>query len=149
VHERLYQGERLDAVEMRGYLLGLIEALRTSLVHLPPGRSVALQAEPGAFWPPERAQVLGMVLAELVSNALKYGSGEIRVRFGVAAGGATLDVEDDGKGLPEDFEPTLGGGLGMRIVQELLRGQGGRLSVVQGSPGAHLRADFPQIEADS
>jgi len=147
VHERLYQGERFDVVEMRGYLLGLIEALHGSLAELAPGRSVALLAEPGAFWPPQRAQVLGMVLAELVTNALRYGSGEIRIRFGTAADGATLEVEDDGAGLPADFETGQGVGLGMRIVSELMRGQGGRLSVVKGGPGTRLRADFPQQPA--
>jgi two-component sensor histidine kinase len=143
VHERLYQGERFDAVEMRGYMLSLIEALRAGLVALAPGRSVALEAETGAFWPPQRAQVLGMVLAELVTNALKYGSGEIRVRFAVSDMIGRLEVEDDGAGLPEGFEPQSGGGLGMRIVRELLRGQGGRLTVVPGATGAYLRADFP------
>jgi len=132
---------------MRGYLLGLIEALHGSLAELAPGRSVALLAEPGAFWPPQRAQVLGMVLAELVTNALRYGSGEIRIRFGTAADGATLEVEDDGAGLPADFETGQGVGLGMRIVSELMRGQGGRLSVVKGGPGTRLRADFPQQPA--
>jgi omega-6 fatty acid desaturase (delta-12 desaturase) len=146
VHERLYQGDRFDAVEMHGYLLGLIEALRAGLAELTPGKSVSLEAEVGAYWPPKRAQALGLVLAELVTNALKYGSGEVRVRFTAATSRAEarLEVEDEGPGLPPDFDMTRQGGLGLRIAMTLLREQGGALMAVAGTAGARFVAEFPE-----
>ncbi len=147
VHERLYQGERFDAVEMRGYLLGLVEALRGGLAGLAPGRAVSLEAKAGAFWPPKRAQALGLVLAELVTTALKYGGGEVRVRFAAAAppAAARLEVEDEGPGLAPGFDPMRGGGgLGLRIVAALLREQGGALRAAAGAAGARFVAEFPE-----
>jgi two-component sensor histidine kinase len=146
VHERLYQGDRFDAVEMHGYLLGLIEALRAGLAELTPGKSVSLEAGAGAYWPPKRAQALGLVLAELVTNALKYGSGKVRVRFTAATSqaGARLEVEDEGPGLPPDFDLARQGGLGLRIATTLLREHGGALRAVAGTAGARFVAEFPE-----
>lgn len=146
VHERLYQGDRFDAVEMRGYLLGLVEALRSGLAALIPGRSVALDAEAGTHWPPKRAQALGLVLAELVTNALKYGSGNVRIHFTAPAppASARLEVEDDGPGLPPGFDLRRGAGLGLRIVAALLREQGGALRLGTDGVGAHFIAEFPE-----
>lgn len=145
VHEQLYQGERFDAIEMRAYLLGLVDALRGGLTGLSPARSVALDAAPGLLWPPRRAQALGLVLAELVNNAVKYGGGVVQVRFAAATAppGARLEVQDSGSGLAPGFDLTQATGLGLRIVAALLREQGGGLRVAPGPGGTCFVAEFP------
>jgi two-component system, sensor histidine kinase PdtaS len=149
VHERLYQGESFDAVEMQTYILGLVEALRDGLQDLAPDRAVSLDADAGVFWPPRRAQALGLILTELVTNALKYGKGEIRVRF---AGenppkGARLEVQDQGV-APDLDAARAKDGVGLRIVAALLEEHGGTLVLAPGSTGAHFIAEFsPQIRA--
>lgn len=143
VHERLYQGDSFDTVEMQAYLLGLVEALRAGLRDIEPGRSISLDAGPGTFWPPRRAQALGLILTELVTNALKYGKGEVRVRFArtVPPDGARLEVEDDGK-PPERDTGRSGDGVGLRIVRALLDEHSGTLSFVSRPDGTHVVAEF-------
>ena len=71
-----------------------------------------------------------MVVVELVTNALKYGEGVVRVTFRRDGDQAVLTVEDEGRGLPPDFDPLRSKGLGMRVVTGLLRGlRRGRLEI--------------------
>lgn len=62
---------------------------------------------------------LALVVNELVSNALKYGVGVIRIRFTVQEGAASLEVCDDGPGFPEDFDPIASANTGLELVQHL------------------------------
>ncbi len=62
---------------------------------------------------------LALIVNELVSNALKYGVGLIRIRFWVIAETATLEVCDDGPGFPEGFDPLEAANTGLELVQHL------------------------------
>ena len=44
-------------------------------------------------------------------------------------GKARLIVEDEGPGVPSDFDPARSRGLGMRLVTGLLSGHGGGLEI--------------------
>jgi two-component sensor histidine kinase len=75
--------------------------------------------------PPSAALPLGLLTAELFSNSVKYAHPTglptiIRIACVQALDGTlTFMFEDDGVGLPENFDPTHDGGLGMRLVQAL------------------------------
>ncbi len=86
--------------------------------------------------PAADATALAMVLAELVQNAVEHGfpdrGGQVVVearRTGDDHRGdrLTVVVRDDGRGLPEGFEPN-GGGLGTQIVLALLQDLRGEIS---------------------
>ena len=71
---------------------------------------------------------LGLVLTELVTNALKYGKGRIDVSFRQVRGEqAMLTVVDDGGVLPEGFNPLRCQGLGMKLVTSLIKDRNGKL----------------------
>jgi signal transduction histidine kinase len=95
---------------------------------------------------------LARVLANVVDNAVRYASTGVAVSIGSAAdGGAVLGVTDDGPGIPaadrarvfERFtrlhdardRNTGGSGLGLAIVGELVRQQGGSVTLDDNSPG--------------
>lgn len=147
VHERLYRSETFNEVEMQAYIVGLVEAIRDSIRDLAPGRSVKLDVESGTYWPPRRAQALGLILTELVTNAFKYGRGDVRIRFAVAddRSGDRLEVADDGGHVDMD---TFGSqdGVGLKIIRALLQEHSGSLSLVQGAGGAHFIAEFPPVD---
>ena len=64
---------------------------------------------------------LGFVANELITNAVKYGTGRIKVALESNPGkGYTLSVANDGPVLPEGFNPVTGNGLGMRIIRSLV-----------------------------
>jgi two-component sensor histidine kinase len=114
----------------------------------------------------ERAVHLGLVLNELVTNALKYafpdnGAGTVRVRFACEGESFALSVSDDGVGMSADEAPPaaprasggkqqrpLGTGLGTRLLQGLAAQLRGTLSRHRGENGAGTLAElrFPVVE---
>jgi two-component system, OmpR family, sensor histidine kinase BaeS len=96
---------------------------------------------------------LEQIVVNLLSNALRYTDAGGRVRIGVrsAAGDAILEVADTGIGIPAEDVPHVftrfwrgeksrsrakgGAGIGLSIVQELVRAHGGRITV-ESQPGA-------------
>lgn len=105
----------------------------------------------------EDATVLAMVLAELVQNAVEHGrpGGAVTVhadRVGASTGQGpdvlTVEVSDDGPGLPADFRPGSGG-LGLRIVVSLVDDLGGQIEwSTRPSGGAMVRFETPLRAVD-
>lgn len=106
------------------------------------------------------------VLANLISNALKYGGDGVTLdvvarHSAGAAGGHSIEVRDDGVGMSQDqvaraFEPfwqgqttenapTAGGmGLGLPLVKTLVERQGGRIEIKSApSAGTAIKLFFP------
>jgi two-component sensor histidine kinase len=84
--------------------------------------AVALDADmEGITVSAKDAAPIGLILTELVTNALKYAfpggrRGRIAISLKRTASGALLEVRDDGVGLPPGFDPYQGQGL------QLIRG---------------------------
>ena len=100
-------------------------------------------------------------LGNLVDNALRYGSGTVRLAAERDDGGITLSVADEGAGFPAEFLPHAferftradvarargAAGLGLALVQAVARAHGG-LATAANAPGggavvaltAHLTA---------
>jgi len=107
------------------------------------------------------------LLDNLVDNALRYTppGGSVTVRCGgaPAAGGAVLEVEDDGPGIPPAerarvFERFVrlapdggatGSGLGLAIVRDIARLHGARVELGEGAAGkgARFTVHFPAPRA--
>lgn len=121
VHERLYRdgsGEEADAV---AYLSGLVEDLRRSMSDDTAGRTVTLDAPPLRL-SADRLTPLGLIATELVTNALKYGHGRVKLVVRLTRDGIEVACEDEGPGFPEAFDPRRSRGLGMRLVAALAKG---------------------------
>lgn len=147
VHERLYRSRTVDRVEFAEYLSGLCSDMEAALAGAD-GSAIRVEADEAEL-PVDQVLPLGLIVAELVTNALKYGrppkgAGTVRVSFRAAAGGGfTLAVADDGSGLPAGFDPETGGGLGMHLVSALVRKIGARLDVGAAHPGARFTVTLP------
>ena len=120
VHRRLYTSDDVLSVAIDQYLQALIEDLRRSSEG---GSAAQLALETEAVsGAPDHAVAIGMIVNELVTNALKYaypGSrGSIRVALrNISDGRALLSVEDDGVGIASDKPKSTG--LGQRIVRAM------------------------------
>lgn len=64
---------------------------------------------------------LALITNELISNALKYGHGNIQVDLINNGERAELRVCDDGPGFPDSFDPNLTVSTGLELVQNLSR----------------------------
>ena len=123
VHRRLYTSNDVEFVAMDQYLEGLIEELQRAVAaEERPGR-ITLAADPIRV-ETDKAVSLGLIVNELVTNALKYAypgrDGDIRVSFERKAGAIQLTVEDDGVGYVDGASPK-GSGLGGVIVNAMAR----------------------------
>ena len=65
---------------------------------------------------------LGFIANELITNAVKYGTGRITVSLEPSPEkGYALSVSDDGPGLPEGFEASGRKGLGIGIIRSFVK----------------------------
>ncbi|MFC7704662.1 histidine kinase dimerization/phosphoacceptor domain -containing protein [Plastorhodobacter daqingensis] len=149
MHRALYTSEDVRHVEMDKYLGTLIDDLNATMQHEGRDIPVLLTAD-GLNMTADRAVSVGMIVAELVTNAMKYAydpdsGGEIRVRFArCAPDRALLSVEDDGAGFDPSAAP-VGTGLGTSIINSMASSLETELRYVQVPRGTRAEAEIPLI----
>ncbi|MFC0407772.1 sensor histidine kinase [Roseomonas elaeocarpi] len=121
IHDQLYRTGAALEVDVPGYLAGLMAHVRSGMASTLE-RAVVVDCDP-LVWPAAEVTTLGLVVTELLTNALKYGEGAIRITVRDRDGDQIeLTVDDEGPGVPADFDPARSKGLGMRLIRGLLRG---------------------------
>jgi signal transduction histidine kinase len=95
------------------------------------------------------------VLYENAIHATAPRAPRIVTRAGARDGRVTIDVVDDGPGIPEHiaahvFEPLVsarpgGTGLGLALARRIAAAHGGSLTLVAGGPGATFRLELPGV----
>jgi two-component sensor histidine kinase len=146
VHETLSQGfdETVDFDQVMDQLRHMVSEVAS------PGAAVTTERR-GSFGtvPAAVATSLAMVLTEAMQNAVVHGfdtgPGHVVVTARRFAGRLEIRVEDDGRGLPEGFDPETSSSLGMSIMRTLVEGElSGRLVVAAGAErGTCVRVDAP------
>jgi two-component system, sensor histidine kinase PdtaS len=151
IHQNLYQSEHLSNVDITNYLQQLVVYL--SEMFLKEGKEITVEVEANNInFDIDTAIPLGLIVNELVSNAYKYAfeqqkSGKIKI--GIKAlndEDYELHVDDDGKGLPPDFNPTKSKSLGLKLVNILSRQLRGKFSVMPAN-GASFVVKFKDMRA--
>ncbi|HEY9012345.1 MAG TPA: CHASE3 domain-containing protein [Devosia sp.] len=151
-HRRLRLGADLETVSADEFLESVLDDLRTTHAT---GRDVAFHGE---FEPltinARDATTIGIILGELITNALKHAfaeqaTGHVWARFyRNAEGAAVLGVEDDGKGLAPDGEKSESG-LGAMIVKQLARQFGGSPSYeTREGGGTRVSVTLPELDGE-
>jgi two-component sensor histidine kinase len=90
------------------------------------GKPVVVSGDEGEV-PTTRIQPIGLIVNELVTNAAKHGDGQIEVSYRIMGDTHEITVCDEGAGLPPDYDPTSGGGLGTKVLTALARQLGGSI----------------------
>jgi len=126
IHEKLYHSADLTKIAFCDYVRQLMGDLFHAYGVSPEAVSLKIYAQ-GIFLGIDAAIPCGLILNELVSNALKHGlpagrKGAICIDLQPSGPGLfMLSVRDDGVGLPEDFDLQTTRTLGLKLVSDLAR----------------------------
>lgn len=149
IHEELYQTKNFASVRLAQYVNRLAHNVFQTAGVSSPGLTLEVALDEVAL-PVGRAIPCGLVLNELITNALKHAfperkHGVVKVELRKTGDEVVLSVADDGVGVPEAFDPGTSASLGMQLVGMLSKQLGGRFDIVRGQ-GTLLRLTFPAEE---
>ncbi len=140
IHRHLHSMERRQTVAFKQYLDELCREYSTMLIS-PERRDQSIVVEGTEVTLPTVIGIpLGLIVNELVTNAIKHGRGQITVKLEPqSAKGYALSVCNDGSVLPEGFDPAACEGLGMSLVLSLVEQIGGELRIDRGESNEGTR----------
>jgi PAS domain S-box-containing protein len=124
VHEKLYQSSDLTKIDLDNYIRFLGDNLFQFFGAS--GRDIRFTREiRDIFLAIDTAIPLGLIINELISNALKYAfpggrAGEISLAIHQAGHTLTILFSDNGVGIPGDFDWRNAKSLGLRLVCSLV-----------------------------
>jgi PAS domain S-box-containing protein len=124
IHENLYKSGDLQNINFREYITEIVQQLSRSYG----GQDIALTIKvDDVHVDIDTAVPLGLIINELVSNALKYAfpdnKGEITVILRAGDSIIELIVEDDGVGIPSTVDVRTTKTLGLQLVFSLVENQ--------------------------
>lgn len=125
VHEKLYQSRDFTKIDFNVYISDLVKSLfhsygANNVVPVINVDNVSLGIE--------SAIPCGLIINELVTNALKYAfpngkRGEIKIFLGYEGEDIVLNIYDNGVGIPENIDFDKTGTLGLHLVKILVENQ--------------------------
>jgi two-component sensor histidine kinase len=88
-----------------------------------------------------------MVLCELLTNAFKHAfsggnSGSVCVSAHARDGAVLVEVVDDGRGMPDGFDPRRSGSFGWQLIRMLATQLDGSVELIPSAPGTGVRLRF-------
>ena len=136
VHEKLYLSDNLSSIDLADYTRFLASQL-FSFYGVDHNR-VQFEANMEKIWVDINMAIpLGLILNELISNALKHAfpedrRGIIRISSHVVGEEITLIVHDDGQGIPPELNWKETDSLGLRLINSLVDQLNGTIEKEQG-----------------
>jgi chemotaxis protein methyltransferase CheR len=148
LYSKLSKSDTVEAVDAATYL---DELCRDLVASVQGGTSIVLKTDiESELLPTDQAIPMGLIVNELVTNALKYAfpsetKGTVMVTLKRVPGQLRLTVADDGKGVdPRRADSGLGG----RLVEGFAQQLGGQVERESGSQGTTVRLILPSPEVD-
>ena len=140
VQEHLHSSGRADTIEIGPYLKKLCASLAESMIGESRPATIDIQADDGVVLSAD-AVSLGLIVTELVINALKYAFPDpdkpatVTVRYETNSTDWKLSVADDGVGRLEKSGPPVKGGLGTSLVKALAQQLDAKIEIVSSPAG--------------
>lgn len=134
VQSQLHASGGVDQIEVGPYLSKLCASLSASMIGDSHPIVLKVAADHGRIGS-DKAVSMGLIVTELVINAIKYAFPEPRadarvlVGFESAGTGWILTISDNGVGAAETAVPLAHGGLGTAIVEALVKQLDARMQV--------------------
>lgn len=141
LHERLIQKNPLEKVSVLNYFNNIVD----ELLMMHGGQLTVEMKIQDEHIPMEKAVTLGLILHELLNNAIKYGKPThqqpITVQYKQTEGKRQLQVKDQGKGFERTVDTQSETSFGLQLVEILVESLKGKLSILNNN-GAHVTIDF-------
>ena len=125
IHQKLYQADDVSTIDMAIFIADLVSYLKDSF---DAPSSIRFQANLDKIsMDVSQAIPVGLILNEAVTNALKYAfpkthAGTINIVLKESSEGMiSLEISDNGVGLPENFQSNHSGSLGLKLMEGLSR----------------------------
>jgi two-component sensor histidine kinase len=123
LHRQLAQPDSNERINITTYLREVTAGLVTALSM---GADTRLEFAAGADCEVDARQAfnIAVIVSEVVTNSMKYAhpagvAGRLRVSCRREGPDLVIEVEDDGVGLPDGFDPARDGHLGFRSIRLL------------------------------
>lgn len=131
LHEQLYRAEDITSVDVQTYVDKICNTLEQSLL-MEANIVIQRELEPAALHI-DKAVPVGLIVNELVTNAIKYAfkagdQGCVVVRFRMRGKHASLTISDNGRGL---VGTNTRQGVGTRLVRDLAKQIGATVRVIR------------------
>jgi two-component sensor histidine kinase len=145
IHEKLYRSEDLSRIVFSDYIADMADRMYESYGLSPHAVKLTKDIERIVLGI-DAATPCGLIVGELLSNALKYAfpegrEGEIRVSLREHDDEIELTVSDNGAGIPEGLDFRNADTLGLNLVNALVRQLQGNMEVF-GEHGARFQITF-------
>lgn len=131
LHELLYEENTISEINIQRYLTNLVHTLHSTFEHK---QRIRTNCRIDDFYlRMDKAINIGLLVNELYTNAVKHAfpdreEGTIDISLHKNGDGQyQLSVKDDGKGLPDQFDPEGTGTLGIQLIDTLTGQIGGTL----------------------
>jgi len=124
IHESLYQTKDFSSINFTEYVINLSQNLIHSYSNFDHEVKLNLDIQ-NVFLNLDLAIPCGLIINEIVSNALKYAftdnseGGEITIKMHIKGDDLVLKIGDNGKGLPKNIDYRNTESLGLQLVVTL------------------------------
>ncbi len=147
VHQKLYQGKNLGAIEMKDYFINLSDSILDSFgAH----KRVQVECVMNALnVDVDTAVPLGLIVNELLTNTIKYAfpdgrSGKVQIKLEQKSNGVLqMQISDNGVGKGSTINGT---GFGGQLISLLTQQLGGTMKE-ENSNGTHVFFEFKSAKA--
>jgi len=152
VQSHLSASDGIEQIEMGPYLTKLSAGLASSMVGPKQHIDIAVAASEGAL-PTSHAVSIGLIVTELIINAIKYAfpeprsSARIRVTFETAKSDWKLTVADNGVGRSGQEEGQTSAGLGTALVGALAKQLRAQITETSSSEGLNVAVTRSTFDA--
>lgn len=149
VHEMLYMRQDLSKIEYKSYVLELGEYLIRSFKGTENNITLTVNI-PDIKLGIDTAIPLGLLINEIITNALKYGipddqTGEIDIEIIKLDNSYRLHIGDNGEGFPNEAPIKNGNSLGLKLIHNLVRQLKGTITRNNSKKGANYTIEFSEI----
>lgn len=154
VQQHLHSSGRLDLVDIAPYLSKLCGSLAESMIGEARPATLTVTADASTVQSAD-AISLGLIVTELVINALKYAfpdtskAATVTVTYEINGADWKLSVSDNGVGRTEHKGPPAKGGLGTSLVKALAHQLDAQVETISGPAGMNVSVSHAKFVSRS